>query len=246
MIKLKHIIKEIIAEAEDAQAGWKTPGGEPEEVIDMVHRIAEVILRNGKKLEDYVNIVNTRVPQLGRIFWIYNKKKSSHLIWAPSTQQWYSSAVGWDKRAPINPKVIDVIVKHWCWTENPSDGTLQPPLKEGIDEKNIFVNSKSDGVSITYRSAVNIRSSVASIDRVEDHDWWVSRVLVNEPRGQGLGSLLLKKALSEVFKHDPEARITVEPGGYGQNIKQQKNFYRKNGFVDVTEHPDLLVYQKKA
>jgi predicted GNAT family acetyltransferase len=248
MIKLQNIIKQIITEGENAQAGWQGTGNEPDEIVEMIHRIAEVVLRSGGKLEDYVRLVNTKVPQLDRIWWIHNlKKPKSGLVWAPRTQQWYSTEIGWNNRAPVNPKIVDAVVKNWI-TVNPSEGTLQPPLKEGIDEKNIFVNSKSDSVSISYRSSNNTRMSVASIDRIEGNDWWVSRVLVGdrELRGQGVGSILLTKAIQEVLKHDPQARITVEPGGYEGQTEKQFNFYKKNGFVDVPEHTDLLIYQKKA
>lgn len=124
---------------------------------------------------------------------------------------------------------------------------LKQLIFESIDEKNVHIISNQQNVSIMYRVGP-VRSSVASIDRVEEHKWWVSRVLVGDrnTRGQGIGTYLLQKAVAEVLKQDPQAEILVEPGGYGDNIEQQTNFYKKNGFVEQPEpeYKGSLIYKK--
>ena len=118
-------------------------------------------------------------------------------------------------------------------------------LFEAIDEKHVHVISTPQNVSITYRLGFGPRNSVASIDRIEGHQWWVARVLVGDrdTRGQGIGSYILRRAVQEVLKHDPDAEILVEPGGYEGNTAQQVNFYKKNGFVDYPKYEGSLVYK---
>jgi GNAT superfamily N-acetyltransferase len=122
---------------------------------------------------------------------------------------------------------------------------LKQLIFETIDETNVHVISTPNNVSIMYRVGP-VRSSIASIDRVEGHRWWVSRVLVGDKntRGQGIGSYLIQKAVKEVLKHDPQAQILVAPGGYDDNTEQQINFYKKNGFVEYPEYEGSLVYKK--
>jgi GNAT superfamily N-acetyltransferase len=122
---------------------------------------------------------------------------------------------------------------------------LKQLLFESIDESNIHVISNPQNVSIMYRVGP-VRSSVASIDRVDGNQWWVSRVLVGDrnTRGQGIGSYLIQRAVKEVLKNDPQAEILVEPGGYDSNTEQQINFYKKNGFVEHPEYEGSLVYKK--
>ena len=122
---------------------------------------------------------------------------------------------------------------------------LKQLIFESIDESNIHVISTPDNVSIMYRVGP-MRSSIASIDRIDDHQWWVARVLVGDrnTRGQGIGSYLLQKAVKEVLKQDADANILVEPGGYDGNTEEQINFYKKNGFVEHPEYEGSLVYKK--
>ena len=122
---------------------------------------------------------------------------------------------------------------------------LKQLIFESIDEKNVHVISNSQNVSIMYRVGP-VRSSVASIDRVDGNQWWVSRVLVGDrnTRGQGIGSYLIQRAVKEVLKNDPQAEILVEPGGYDSNTEQQINFYKKNGFVEHPKFEGSLVYKK--
>jgi GNAT superfamily N-acetyltransferase len=115
---------------------------------------------------------------------------------------------------------------------------------EDIYEKDIFVrSSKSDGVAVMHRIEGAAHGSVVSIDNIGNGEWWVSRALVNEERSKGIGSVLLKRAVQEVLKHEPNAKIIVEPGGtYGSNEERQLNFYRKNGLVDVPNKKGVLIY----
>jgi GNAT superfamily N-acetyltransferase len=122
---------------------------------------------------------------------------------------------------------------------------LKQLIFESIDETKVHVISTPNNVSIVYMVGP-VRSSVAGIDRVDGHQWWVSRVLVGDrnTRGQGIGSYLIQRAVKEVLKHDQQANILVEPGGYEGNTKEQVNFYKKNGFVEHPEYEGSLVYKK--
>ncbi len=119
---------------------------------------------------------------------------------------------------------------------------LKDLILEELDEKEVMVISRPQGVSVLYRGSMR-QAAVASIDNVGDGSWWVSRVLVStrEIRRKGIGSELLQRAIKEVLKYEPKARIIVEPGGYDMDTQSQTNFYRKNGFVD-TPDKGVLVY----
>jgi GNAT superfamily N-acetyltransferase len=106
----------------------------------------------------------------------------------------------------------------------------------------MYINSNKNNVAISLVN--NNQVSVAGIDNLMDGRWWISRVNVQgAERGNGIGSMLLKKAIEEVLKHDASAEIIVAPGGYGGDTDRQYNFYRKNGFVDANEE-GLLKYKK--
>ena len=125
---------------------------------------------------------------------------------------------------------------------------LKQLIFESIDEKNVHIISTPQNVSIMYRAEGIVRGSVAGIDRIDGHKWWVSRVLVGDRniRGQGIGSYLIQKAVAEVLKQDPQAEILVEPGGYEGNTAEQINFYKKNGFHEQPEpeYKGSLMYKK--
>lgn len=68
---------------------------------------------------------------------------------------------------------------------------------------------------------------------LEEGVWWINRILVPEAdRGQGLGSRLLQRLLTELKSKGAKA-VIVAPGGYGSDPEDQFNFYRKNGFRQV-------------
>lgn len=121
---------------------------------------------------------------------------------------------------------------------------LKHLLFESMDESNIFVVSNPQNVSIMYRGSMR-DAGIASIDSLGNGQWWISRVLVNNPkiRRQGIGSEILQRAIKEVLKHEPKARIIVSPGGYDMDTESQFNFYRKNGFVDLEGEEDTLIYK---
>ena len=122
---------------------------------------------------------------------------------------------------------------------------LKQLLFEDINENDIIVISKKEGVSIMYRAPGSMMSAVVSIDNIGNGMWWVSRALVSEvyERGKGIGSMLLRCAVKEVLKHEQNAKIVVEPGGsYGSNEERQLNFYKKNGFIPYEGYPGALIY----
>lgn len=120
------------------------------------------------------------------------------------------------------------------------------------NEDGLHIISNPRNVSIMTKLS-DTEMAVASIDNIGGNEWWVSRVLVGRPhagatqlRGKGIGSLLITRAVKEVMKHDPTARIIVEPGGtYGSKEEDQIRFYKKNGFIDVPGQPGVLVYSEK-
>ena len=127
---------------------------------------------------------------------------------------------------------------------------LKQLILEITGEEGLHVNSRPEGVSISM-SLGDGYTAVASIDNIGGGQWWVARVLVGPPHGRmpygnrrkGIGSMLVKRAVQEVLKHEPNARIVVEPGGtYGMKEEDQLNFYKHNGFVDIPGSPGALVY----
>ncbi len=91
-------------------------------------------------------------------------------------------------------------------------------------------------ISVSFVSE-HLSSGVASADRYGVDLWWVSRVYIRPTaRAKGLGSIMLEK-LKEAFAETatPRAVLLVCPGGYGENIERQQNFYVKNGFRQVLE-----------
>jgi len=119
---------------------------------------------------------------------------------------------------------------------------------EAIDENDLFVRSNREEVAVMHRIAGTMQGSVVSIDNVGNGEWWVSRSLVSDEkeRGKGIGSTLLKRAVQEVLKYEPHAKIIVEPGGtYGSDEERQLNFYRKNGFIDVPNKKGMLMYNNQ-
>ncbi len=70
---------------------------------------------------------------------------------------------------------------------------------------------------------------------MEEGIWWINHILVPEAdHGKGIGSRLLQRMLVELRSKGVKA-VIVAPGGYNSNPKDQFNFYRKNGFRQVTE-----------
>lgn len=63
--------------------------------------------------------------------------------------------------------------------------------------------------------------------------WSISRVFVpDQYRGKGIGKMLLDKMAEEV-KNAGGKEIIVYPGGYSVDGERQKNFYKKNEFVET-------------
>jgi predicted GNAT family N-acyltransferase len=120
---------------------------------------------------------------------------------------------------------------------------LKQLLYEAIDENDLIVVSTPTNVSISYRISL-MKGATASIDRIDNNEWWVSRVLVSDEssRRQGIGSILLTRAVQEVLKHEPNAKIIVAPGGYESKTRQQTRFYKKNGFIPVKGQLGVLMY----
>lgn len=88
-------------------------------------------------------------------------------------------------------------------------------------------------ISVCWFDKNNERNrAVAEASKTGTYSWFINRVLVQpeELRSKGIGSILLKRLISEIRKTDAK-QIIVTPGGYAMNQDRQFNFYKKNGFA---------------
>lgn len=74
---------------------------------------------------------------------------------------------------------------------------------------------------------------VAEASWLPDGFWYINRVLVkpSELRNKGIGGQLLERLKQELKEKAKATLIVVDPGGYGMNVKRQRQFYRQHGFV---------------
>ena len=80
-------------------------------------------------------------------------------------------------------------------------------------------------------------------------EWFVNRVLVKDPdqRNKGIGSEMVEKMLTAIYGQNPDAVVTVLPGGYGENPDEQANFYQKNGFVwEERAEYNIMVHKRRC
>ena len=113
------------------------------------------------------------------------------------------------------------------------------------EERKLHVVSKNEFVSVACADPM----SVAEISNMGDL-WYVNRVKVGNPhdpstKGKGIGSLILRRALAEILKRNPQAKIIVEPGGYSNRIEDQRNFYAKNGFVEIPGKEGVMIFKNQ-
>ena len=109
-------------------------------------------------------------------------------------------------------------------------------IKSGTLIPDFRVSSSPESISAYLVSDRCLMQGVVSADFLGEY-WWLSRALVNPPeaRNIGLGSKMLQLLIQEIKLQPFIRKIIVEPGGYDNNTKQQRNFYYKNGFKDSTE-----------
>ena len=99
----------------------------------------------------------------------------------------------------------------------------------------IIISNCESSISIMFyvvkRSIAT--ASVSIMDWYKESAWYINRVFVNDKlRGVGLGTRLVAILKEETIKRNGKV-LVVEPGGYGSNPKNLKNFYvNKNGFVE--------------
>jgi hypothetical protein len=108
-------------------------------------------------------------------------------------------------------------------------------IKSGSLIPDFRVSSSPQSISAYLVSNRFLIQGIVSADFLGNY-WWLSRALINPPpaRNIGLGSKMLQLLIQEI-KKQPIKKIVVEPGGYDNNPKQQRNFYYKNGFKDSQE-----------
>jgi len=110
-----------------------------------------------------------------------------------------------------------------------------PPVR---DSDNVLVTGSDQSVTASWfdpNDPYN-RGTVDLSGLGPPNEWWVNRALVQghkkaDPRGKGIGSRLLQKALQKAVELGA-TRVRVVPGGYeAGTLHLQRRFYEKNGFV---------------
>lgn len=95
------------------------------------------------------------------------------------------------------------------------------------------INKTQENISVSV--VTEGRLAIASADRIIPGCWNVSRVNVpQEHRRRGIGSHLIQ-ALIQRLRRDPSEHdqyLFVHPGGYGESLEEQINFYKRNGFKE--------------
>lgn len=114
MIKLKDILNEI-AFNYPKTVRWVSPPGTPDEVINVVHRILETIVRNkpeGRPTKAYWRVV---VPQNG--VWVIQNAFNPEVIMfylQEKNQWWAPDNIGkgptW---TPLSQNGLDLMIKNW-------------------------------------------------------------------------------------------------------------------------------------
>lgn len=79
----------------------------------------------------------------------------------------------------------------------------------------------------------HIANGVVSADLVNGR-WWLSRAILKPAnlRNKGIGSMMVDFLKEGILLSDTKV-VIVSPGGYGEDIRKQINFYKKNGFTTV-------------
>jgi GNAT superfamily N-acetyltransferase len=110
----------MVKESEDDTIGWTTKMGrdEPEEVINVLHNIAGEFLRRKKEFTDYIEFYKDKFRQLGDCYVIHTRRHGD-IVYSQKTGQWYSTLIGWEQKAPLNPNIIKGIIKHWAEKATP-------------------------------------------------------------------------------------------------------------------------------
>jgi len=107
MIKLLQLINEI-----QRQNVWKVPEGTPDEVVDTLHLIIAELVRNHKKITDYIGFQHIyKNKTAGRLWTIHNKKHPEvSLVFHEWTNEWHAPHIG---PAPLSTKILQAIIKRW-------------------------------------------------------------------------------------------------------------------------------------
>lgn len=109
-----------------------------------------------------------------------------------------------------------------------------------------FVSSTDMAVSVSfcapYRDCPRVRA-VAEASKIDEKRWYVNRVLVQPAtaRKGGLGSYVVGLLVATLRLRADFESIVVEPGGYSDDLKGQRKFYRKQGFKRI----DANLYELK-
>jgi hypothetical protein len=115
MIKLKNIINEI-APNNLQGIGWKTPTGTPDEVINVMHRILETIMRNlepGRNPLEYINLAKLKDSRESWV--IRNPINDYFIIYITQNKMWLApdDVDGRVHVASISTNGLDLVIKNW-------------------------------------------------------------------------------------------------------------------------------------
>ena len=111
MIKQKDILTEISQEFSKT-IKWSSPPGTPDEVIDVIHRIIAVAMKNmeqGQKSMKYWNIFMT--ADGGYVI----KNPQNFSVWLgymPKNKMWFGSS-GTGKVKTLDKYDVDLVIKNW-------------------------------------------------------------------------------------------------------------------------------------
>ena len=113
---------------------------------------------------------------------------------------------------------------------------LNSQLKRVIKKQTVallvFCNNKLIGIS-----------SIDMQDKTESHEGVFGISIVNEYRGEGIGTVLMKLVLEEARQHIPQLRI-VTLGVFGDNALA-KSMYEKFGFKEYGRLPKGVLHKGK-
>lgn len=120
-----------------------------------------------------------------------------------------------------------------------------------IEFKRIYVSESGQSVVVTGiiddKLTYPPSSGEVCATELAPGEWYINRAIVGpkQQRGLGLGSQLMTRLLAVVSSKPGFVHVNVEPGGYGESPKKQKNFYTKNGFKPVEGEYNLYRWTKE-
>jgi ribosomal protein S18 acetylase RimI-like enzyme len=120
--------------------------------------------------------------------------------------------------------------------------------EEILSRANLRNEAHSVEVTLKLESATFTRLACASCDMsLGPGEWWITRVRIPDDfQGQGIGTVIVQELMRAVSEKEGFVRLSVAPGGYNSDVRRQRNFYVKCGFVKDRERKGLYVWAPTA